>query len=212
MSILVHHLADSRSQRILWLLEEAGADYELARYERDGTTRLAPPALRAVHPLGKAPMVEIALAGKERRLVTESGAIVELLCARLAPHMVPERGSDAFVEHLEWMHFAEGSVMTPILLQLYAGRLGEAAAPLRPRIGEQLDAHFQHMERGLRESGHFVLDDVSAADIMLSFPAEVAMRQGRAEALPRLAAFVEAIHARPAWQRALERGGAYAFA
>ena len=206
-TIVVHHLADSRSQRVLWLLEEAEAAYEVVRYERDPKTRLAPPALRAVHPLGKSPAVEI-----DGRLMVESGAIVEWLCARLAPHMVPESGTEAQLEHLEWMHFAEGSAMTPVLLHLYAGRLGEAAAPIRPRIEEQLAAHFAHMEAGLRPSGHFVLDDVSAADVMLSFPAEIAVHQGRADALPRLAAFVQAVHARPAWQRALERGGPYAFA
>ena len=205
--VRVHHLENSRSQRILWLLEELALDYEVVRYARDPRTKLAPPELRAVHPLGKSPVVEA-----DGRMIAESGAIVETICARHGPHLVPERGTDAFVEHGEWMHFAEGSAMTPILLGLYAGRLGEAAAPLMPRIEEQLDAHFAHMERGLRESGHYVLDEISAADIMLSFPAEVAMRQGRAKAFPKLAAFVEAIHARSAWRRALERGGPYAFA
>ena len=205
--IRVHHLENSRSQRILWLLEELGLDYEVVRYERDAKTNLAPPALREVHPLGKSPVVEI-----DGRIVAESGAIVEVLCARHGPHMVPRPGTAAHIEHLEWMHFAEGSAMTPILLNLYAGRLGEAAAPLKPRIDSQLADHFAHMEQGLRPSGHFVLDDVSAADVMLSFPAEVAMRQKRGAALPRLSAFVGAVHARPAYKRALERGGPYAFA
>jgi glutathione S-transferase len=140
-------------------------------------------------------------------VVTESGAITEVLCARFAPHMIPEPGSAAYLRHLEWLHFAEGSAMTPILLGLYVGKLGEAGAPLRPRISEQLDSHYAHMEQALRPSGHFVLDDLSAADIMLSFPAEIAIRQGRGEDYPKLAAFVAANQARPAYVRALEAGG-----
>lgn len=204
--ILVHHLNNSRSQRILWLLEELGCDYEIKAYQRDAKTNLAPPELSQIHPLGKSPMIEI-----NGRLIVESGAIVEILCAKFGPHLIPQSGTDAHIEHLEWMHFAEGSAMTPILLGLYTGRLGEAALSLQPRIEQQLCAHFGHMEQGLRESGHFVLDGLSAADIMLSFPAEVAMRQKRQESFPKLAAFAKAIHARPAWQKALERGGAYAF-
>ena len=114
--------------------------------------------------------------------------------------------SDAYVEHLELMHFAEGSAMTPILLNLYVGRLGEAGAPLHPRIQHQLDSHYGYMNGMLRESGHFVLDNLSAVDIMLSFPAEIAMLQKRAEDFPRLAAFVSRIHDRPAYQRAVALG------
>lgn len=205
--LTVHHLNNSRSQRILWMLEELSVPYELRTYQRDATTNLAPPELKKVHPLGKSPMIE-----DGGRLITESGAIVEYLAARHGPHLVPEAGSDAHVEHLELMHFAEGSAMIPILLKLYAGRLGEAGAPLKPRIDEQLASHFGYMESLLRSSGHFVLDDLSAADVMLSFPAEIAISQGMGEQLPRLAAFVAAIHERPAWKRALAAGGAYAFA
>ncbi|MEL6505888.1 MAG: glutathione S-transferase [Pseudomonadota bacterium] len=202
--IKVHHLNNFRSQRILWVLEEVGADYEIRPYLRDKITNLAPPELRAVHPLGKSPMIEL-----DGRLIVESGAIVEMICAKFAPQMVPPVGSDAHIEHLELMHFAEGSAMTPILLGLYTGRLGEAGAPLKPRIEEQLESHFAFMERALRDSGHFVLDDLSAADVMLSFPAEVAMKQGRGEGLPKLAAFVDWVHDREAWQRAVEKGGDY---
>jgi glutathione S-transferase len=201
--IKVHHLNRSRSHRILWLLEEIGQPYEVVRYERDANTNLAPPELRAVHPLGKSPMIET-----DGMLITESGAIVELLCARHAPQMVPEPGSEAHVRHLELMHFAEGSAMTPILLNLYTGRLKEAAAPLQPRIQEQLTSHFSYMNDMLRPSGHYVLDDLSAADILLSFPAEVAVRMGHGADFPRLAEFVETIAARPAYQRATERGRA----
>ena len=199
--ITLHHLNRSRSHRILWLLEEIGAPYKVIPYQRDTKTSLAPPELLAIHPLGKSPMIEM-----DGRLITESAAIVELLCAAHAPDMVPPATSDAYVEHLELMHFAEGSAMTPILLNLYVGRLGEAGAPLHPRIQHQLDSHYGYMNGMLRESGHFVLDNLSAVDIMLSFPAEIAMLQKRAEDFPRLAAFVSRIHDRPAYQRAVALG------
>lgn len=199
--IKLHHLNRSRSHRIMWLLEEIGEPYDVIPYTRDPQTNLAPPELRAVHPLGKSPMIEL-----DGRLVTESAAIVELLCARYAPQMIPEAGSDAHVQHLELMHFAEGSAMTPILLNLYVGRLGEAGAPLHPRITAELDRHFDYMDSLVRPSGHFVQDDLSAADIMLSFPAEIAMMQERAGDFPKLAGYVEAIHDRPAYKRAAEKG------
>lgn len=205
MTLIVHHLNNSRSQRILWLLEEIGAPYEIKYYDRDATTNLAPPELIAVHPLGKSPVIE-----DDGRVIIESGAITEYLCDRHGGgHLVPERGTDDHVSHLEWLHFAEGSAMTPILLRIYTARLGEAAAPLEPRINQQLDAHFAYMESRVGDSGHFIGDSLSAADIMLSFPAEIAIMQGLAPRYPKLAAFVNACHARPAWQRAREKGGAY---
>jgi glutathione S-transferase len=205
MSLIVHHLNNSRSQRILWLLEELAVPYEIRHYQRDAVTNLAPPELLAIHPLGKSPMIEDA-----GRVVYESGAITEYLCDRHGgAHLVPARGSDDHVRHLELIHFAEGSAMTPILLALYTGRLGDAAAPLQPRIDEQLESHFAFMEGALNEHGHFIGDHLSAADIMLSFPAEIAVMQGRATDKPKLAAFVAWVQARPAWQRAREKGGAY---
>ena len=205
--ITVHHLNNSRSQRILWLLEELGLPYALKIYQRDATTNLAPPELSAVHPLGKSPMIE-----DDGTLVVESGAIVEYLCARHGPHLLPAPDSPEHTRHLELMHFAEGSAMTPILLALYVGRLGEAGAPLAPRIEHQLHSHFAYMESQLRPSGHFVLDDLSAADIMLSFPAEVAIAQGHGARYPGLARFVAESQARPAYRRGLEKGGPYRFA
>ncbi len=205
MSLIVHHLNNSRSQRILWLLEEIGAPYIIKPYERDATTSLAPPALTAVHPLGKSPMLE-----DEGQIIIESGAITEYLCERHGGgHLVPARGTDDHVRHLEWLHFAEGSAMTPVLLRLYTARLGDAAAPLEPRITQQLDSHFSFMESRVNDNGHFIGNALSAADIMLSFPAEIAVMQGMGERYPKLAAFVAACHARPAWQTAREKGGAY---
>lgn len=205
MSIIVHHLNNSRSQRVLWLLEELDVDYEIRHYQRDAVTNLAPPELKAVHPLGKSPLLEI-----DGRVIEESGAIVQVLCERFGNGAwLPPAGSDDALRHLELMHFAEGSAMTPVLLQLYTSRLGEAAAPLQPRIAEQLAVHFGYMEQILRTSGHFIGDSWTGADVMLSFPAEVAVMQGAGASLPKLSSFVAAIHARPAWQRAREKGGAY---
>lgn len=203
--LIVHHLQTSRSQRILWLLEELGVDYEIRHYQRDAVTNLAPPELKAVHPLGKSPLLEI-----DGRIIEESGAIVQVLCERYGSGTwLPEAGSDDALRHLELMHFAEGSAMTPILLQLYTSRLGEAAAPLTPRINEQLAATFGYMEQILRPSGHFVGNGWTGADVMMSFPAEVGVMQGQGANFPKLADFVASIHARPAWQRAREKGGAY---
>jgi len=205
VSIVVHHLNNSRSQRVLWLLEELGVDYEIRHYQRDGVTNLAPLELKAVHPLGKSPLLEI-----DGRIIEESGAIVQVLCDRYGNGAwCPDAGTDDAIRHLELMHFAEGSAMTPILMQLYTSRLGDAAAPLKPRIDEQLASHFGYMEQILRPSGHFIGDDWTGADVMMSFPAEIAVMQGAGAHFPKLAAFVAAIHARPAWQRAREKGGDY---
>jgi glutathione S-transferase len=201
--IRLHHLNRSRSHRIFWLLEEIGTPYEVVHYERDEITNLAPPELLHVHPLGKSPMIEL-----DGRLITESGAIVEVLCQRFAPQMIPDSETDAYLSHLELTHFAEGSAMIPILLNLYVGRLKEAGAPLHPRIEAELDSHFSYMNSLVRLSGHFVLDDLSAADIMLSFPAEIALRMGRGDKFPALSEFVDMIQSRPAYKRALEKGNA----
>ena len=205
MTLIVHHLNNSRSQRILWALEELGEPYELKSYQRDAVTNLAPPELKAVHPLGKSPLLE-----DQGEVIEESGAIIQYLLDTYGKgRFQPEPGSKDALRHLQFMHFAEGSAMTPILLQLYTSRLGEAAAPLHPRIQEQLASHFGYLENQLSPSGHFVGDDWTGADWMLSFPAEIAVMQGQSAAFPKLAAFVAKAHARPAWQRAREKGGAY---
>jgi glutathione S-transferase len=208
MTMIVHHLNNSRSQRILWLLEELSVPYEIHHHQRDAVTNLAPPALLKIHPLGKSPVIE-----DDGQVVFESAAIVEYICERHdGAHLVPSRGTAAHIRYLEWLHFAEGSVMTPILLNLYTSRLGDAAAPLHPRIDQQLESHFQFMEDRLQPSGWFVGDTLTGADIMMSFPAEAAVKMGRCNDRPKLAAFVENIHARPAFITALEKGGPYAYA
>ena len=205
MTVTVHHLNNSRSQRILWLLEELGIDYDITAYRRDATTNLAPPELKQAHPLGKSPVIE-----DEGRTISESGAIVEYLCVRYgADCWVPPYGSDGWIVHAEWMQFAESSFFVPVMLKLVAGRLGDAAGPVMPRIENQLSAHIAYAEAHIGESLHFMGDDWSAVDVMMSFPAEIAVMQGFAEKAPRLAAFVEKIHGRPAWQRARESSGPY---
>jgi glutathione S-transferase len=204
MALIVHHLANSRSQRILWLLEELGVDYEVRRYERDSVTNLAPPELAAIHPLGKSPLIEV-----DGQLIAESGAIVEYICSAFGGEAWQIGSADhAYIRYLEFLHFAEGSAMTPILLNLYAGRLGDAAAPLMPRIQQQLSSHFSYMDEILADTGHFAGADWTAADVMMSFPAEIAVLSF-GETYPNISAFVQSVHQRPAWQRARERGGAY---
>lgn len=205
MTVTVHHLNNSRSQRILWLLEELGADYEIVHYQRDAVTNLAPPELKGPHPLGKSPLIE-----DDGFQVAESGAIIQYLCERHGGgDWLPDPASDEHVRHLEWMQFGESSFFVPVMLNIMAGRLGEAAAPIMPRIQEQFAAHVDFMEAGLSEDLHFVGDGWTAADVMMSFPAEIAVMQGMGHRCPKAARFVEAVHARPAWQRAREKGGAY---
>jgi glutathione S-transferase len=208
MTLIVHHLNNSRSQRILWLLEEIGAPYEIRYHSRDAVTSLAPPELLEVHPLGKSPVIE-----DDGKVIFESAAIVEYICERHGgAHLVPARGTDDHIRYLEWLHFAEGSAMLPILLNIYTARLGDAVAPLRPRIDQQMESHFAYMEERLLPSGWFVGDSLTGADIMLSFPAEAAVKMGRAADKPKLTKFVETIHTRAAFQAALEKGGPYAYA
>ncbi len=205
MTITVHHLNNSRSQRILWLLEELSVDYELVSYQRDPQSNLAPPELKQAHPLGKSPIIE-----DDGRSVSESGAIIEYLCACYGgKSWLPDGGSPEWIDHLEWMQFGESSFFIPVMMKLMAGRLGDAAAPIMPRIEEQLEAHVMFAEEAISEDLHFVGSEWTAADVMMSFPAEIAMMQGFSSQAPKLARFVSAIHDRPAWKRARERSGPY---
>jgi glutathione S-transferase len=205
--ITVHHLNDSRSQRILWLCEELGAGYDIKFYSRDLNTRLAPPELKAVHPLGKSPVIED---GDLR--IAESGAIVDYLI-RTHGHgaLAPAPGTALHEAYLEWLHFAEGSAMLPMMLKLYTSRLGEAAAPLKPRLDEQIHSHLHYFDAQLGDNDWLVGNALSGADVMMSFVAEIAAKQGATEAFPRLVAYAKRIQARPAWQAAVERGGPYSF-
>ncbi|MEP6899497.1 MAG: glutathione S-transferase [Rhodanobacter sp.] len=218
--ITVHHLNNSRSQRVLWLLEELGVPYEIKRYQRDPQTMLAPPELRAVHPLGKSPVItdgELTLA--------ESGAIVEYLADRYGNgRLIAAPGSDERLRQTYWLHYAEGSAMPPLLLKLVFRRVETAPAPFFVKpiakgiahkvqhsfVDPQLKLHRDYLERELGEHEWFVGDALSVADIQLSFPLEAfAARGGLDPTCPRLTGFLQRIHARPAYQRALQQGGAY---
>jgi len=206
--IVVHHLNDSRSQRILWLLEELGLPYEIERYERDATTRLAPPELRAVHPLGKSPVIT-----NSGRAIAESGAIVDYLIRRHGHgRLRPDPESAAYDAYVQWIHYAEGSAMLPLMLLLYTTRLGDAGVPLKPRIDDEIANHLGYVDQALAGRGYFVGDDLTGADIQMSFVREVARAFGRLTSFPNLAAHVARMHAPPAYGRALERGGLYALA
>ena len=207
--IEVHHLNNSRSQRILWLLEELGLPYEIVRYQRDPATLLAPPELRQVHPLGKSPVIRD---GAET--VAETGAIVEHLLERYGQgRLVPPAGTPERARYRYWLHFAEGSAMPPLLVKLYTLRIGEAAAAVQTRIDGQLAALLDYLEAELGRSGYFAGDALTAADIMMSFPLEAAVQRGGLDAArPRLWALLNEMQQRPAYRRGLERGGSYSFA
>lgn len=210
--IVVHHLNNSRSQRILWLLEELGLPYELKAYSRDGVTNLAPPELKAVHPLGKSPVIVDTKDSGGRR-ITESSAIVDYIIRRHGGgRLAPAPGSDAHETYLEWLHFAEGSAMTPFLLALYTARLGDAAAPLQPRIQEQIGAHVAYFSGELGGNDWLIDNTLSGADIMMSFIAEIAVAQGLGAHFPNMTAYVKRLQGRPAWIAAAAKTEPYNFA
>lgn len=202
--LVVHHLNNSRSQRILWLLEELGSPYEIKFYQRDATTNLAPPELEAVHPLGKSPVIE-----EDGHVIAESGAVVDYIVRRHgAGRLAPRPGSWDHEAYLEWLHYAEGSAMLPLMMNLYLMRLGDAAAPLKPRVDEEINRHMGFVNNAL-EGKDYLLGEFTGADVQMSFAGEVARAFGRLDSLPNVKAWVERLHARPAFQKSLERGGAY---
>jgi len=204
--IVVHHLNESRSQRVLWLLEELGVDYEVRQYARDAVTRLAPPELKLVHPLGKSPVLQ-----DGEQLLIESGAIVDyLLRHHGGAQLVPAQPSAVFEAYNQWLHYAEGSAMLPLLLKLYVSRLGDAGAPLHPRIDSELANHLGYVDRALQGRDWLVGDSLTGADIQMSFVGEAA-RTLRAD-YPALDAWVRRLQQRPAYRRALQRGGPYSMA
>ncbi|MBV6623198.1 MAG: glutathione S-transferase [Rivularia sp. (in: Bacteria)] len=220
--ITVHHLNNSRSQRILWLLEELGLEYEIKRYERDSETMLAPASLSKVHPLGKSPVIT-----DDTLTLAESGAIIEYLVERYGNgRLVPSSGSSERLRYTYWLHYAEGSAMPPLLLQLVFNRVEQqrmlflirpivraiANGVKRSFIEPQIALHLDYMEAELAQRDWFVGNEFTAADIQMSFPLEVAVAQSNLNTTrPCLMKFLERIHARPAYQRALKRGGTYDF-
>jgi len=214
--LTLHHLNDSRSQRILWLLEELGAPYEMVRYQRDPQTRLAPPELAKIHPLGKSPII---VDGDIK--IAESAAIVDYLIRRYGqgngkasgkPAMMPAPGSADYEAYNEWLHYSEGSAMLPLMLNLYVSRLKEAGAPLHPRIDSELANHLGYIDGALKGREFFVGPSLTGADIQMSFVGEMAKVFDKLGPYPNLAAWLSRMHARPAFQRSVEKGGAYRFA
>ncbi len=219
--LTVHHLNNSRSQRVLWLLEELELPYEIVRYERDAKTMLAPPELRRVHPLGKSPVVTT----EDGLVLAESGAIVETVIERFGQgRMAPPAGSPEALRYRYWLHFAEGSAMPPLLLKLVFDKIESSKMPffakpiakaiagkakssfITPNITAQLD----FMEGELGKSEWFAGDAFTGADVQMSFPVEAAQARGGLDASrPKLMAWLARIHARPAYKKALERGGPY---
>lgn len=203
--IVVHHLNNSRSQRILWLLEELGVPYEIKFYQRDATTNLAPPELKAAHPLGKSPVIV-----DGERTLAESGAIVDYLI-RTYGHgrLAPAPDSPDHETYLEWLHYAEGSAMLPLMLLLYTTRLGEAAAPLKGRIDDEIANHLGFVNQALEGRDYLVGAGLTGADVQMSFVGEVGRAFGRLAPFPNIAAWIDRLHARPAFKAALEKGGTY---
>ena len=218
--LTVHHLNNSRSQRVLWLLEELGLEYNVVRYQRDAQTMLAPPSLRKVHPLGKSPVL---VDGKHT--LAESGAILEYLVERYdtAHDLAPSPGTPEHLRYRYWMHYSEGSAMPPLLLSLVFSKIRQAPMPFFVKpvargiadkamgsfVGPQVKLHLDYMEGELGKSLWFAGKDFSAADIQMSFPVEAASARAGFKERPKLQAFLDRIHARPAYQHALEQGGPF---
>jgi glutathione S-transferase len=205
--LIVHHLNNSRSQRILWLLEELETPYQITAYARDAQTSLAPPELKAIHPLGKSPVLQ-----DGERIIIESGAITDYILRHHGQgRLMPVPGTPAHEDYLQWLHFAEGSAMTPFLLALYTARLGDAGAPLQPRIQEQIGAHVAFLSTSLGDADWLIDNSLSGADIMMSFIAEIAAAQGLGKHFPNVLAYAKRIQARPAWQSAAAKTEPYNF-
>jgi glutathione S-transferase len=203
--LVVHHLNESRSQRILWLLEELGAPYEIAVHQRDAETRLAPPELVAIHPLGKSPVIV-----DDGRVVHESGAIIDYIIRKHGGRLAPAPGTTEHEAYLQWLHYAEGSAMLPLMMLMYVIRLGEAGAPLHPRIESEIANHMSYVEGALAGRDYLLGSEPTGADVQMSFIPEVLKAFGKLDAYPNMAAWIERIHARPAWKAGLDKGGPYA--
>ena len=205
--LIVHHLENSRSQRLLWLLEEMGLPYEVKHYARDKVTMRAPPELKRVHPLGKSPLLE-----DDGAIFAESGAIVEHLVAKTG-QFGPPADADGARRWTMFLHYAEGSLMSPLLTLLVLGRLGPAGQPAMAPVLAMAGDHFAYLDAELSARRWFAGDEFTAADVMMSFPLEASRgRAGLDDRYPNILDWLKRIHARPAYARALEAGGPYAYA
>ena len=208
MVIIVHHLENSRSQRVLWLLEELGLSYEVSRYARDPKTMLAPPALREIHPLGKSPMIEHA-----GRIVAETATIIEYLVALAGGRFGPPEDEDGALRWRYFLDYAEGSLMPPLLLRLVIDKMGPFGWVAKRTVTNMAMLHIDYVEAELRQRPWFAGSEISAADIMMSFPLEAARERLKLDGKhPTITEWLDRIHARPAYQAALEKGGSYAYA
>ncbi len=208
MTLIVHHLNNSRSQRILWMMEELGLPYEIRHYQRDAKTMLAPPELKRVHPLGKSPMLE-----DNGRIIIETGAICEYLVEKADGKLGPPAHRDDALRYRQWLHYAEGSMMPPLLVLLVVNRIPLLGKQAVKRIQPMIDAHLDYVESELTQRPWFAGEEMTAADIMMSFPLEAAMsRAGLDASRPATIAWIEKIHGRPSYQTALAKGGPYAYA
>jgi glutathione S-transferase len=208
MSIVVHHLENSRSQRVLWLLEELGLPYEVERYQRDSVTGLAPAALKQFHPLGKSPLIQDA-----NKTVAETAAIVEYLVDKAGGKLGRPTGEMSAKQYTHFMHYAEGSLMPPLYALLVLGKMGESGQAVADAQRELFAVHLNWLEQEISTRPWFAGAEFSAADIMMSFPLEAARQRGGLDAsYVELTDYLRRIHDRPAYRRALERGGPYAFA
>ncbi|MDR6849011.1 glutathione S-transferase [Sphingomonas sp. BE270] len=210
MTLIVHHLENSRSQRILWMLEELGLPYEIKRYERNKQTMLAPPELKRIHPLGKSPVLEDTELGD---VIVETGAIVEYLVERGDGRLGPPAHRDGVLRYRQFLHYAEGSMMPPLLVLLVVNRIPLLGKTAAKRIQPMIDVHLDYVEAELSSRPWFAGDTITGADIMMSFPLEAARsRAGLDASRPATIAWLDKIHARPAYQAALAKGGPYAYA
>ena len=210
--IIVHHLENSRSQRILWMLDELGLPYEIKRYERNPETMLAPPELKKVHPLGKSPVIEDTDV-EGGQIIAETGAIVEYLVDKADGKLgAPANRGDA-LRYRFWLHYAEGSMMPPLLLKLVLARIPIMGKVAVKKIQPMIDVHLDYVESELSQRPWFAGNEMTAADIMMSFPLEAARsRGGLNESRPATIAWLAKVHARPAYQAGLKKGGPYAYA
>ena len=208
MTIIVHHLENSRSQRILWMLEELELPYEVKRYERNKQTMLAPPELKQVHPLGKSPVIV-----DGDNVVAETGAIIEYLVEKGDSRLGPLAHRESVLRYRQFLHYAEGSLMPPLLVKLVLTRVPLLGKTASKRIQPMIDVHLDYVESELSQRAWFAGDERTAADIMMSFPLEAARsRAGLGPSRPHTIAWLDTIHARPAYQAGLARGGPYAYA
>lgn len=208
MTIIVHHLENSRSQRILWMMEELGLPYTIKRYERNKKTMLAPSELKRVHPLGKAPVIE-----DGDVVVAETGAIVDYLVEKADGRFGPGAHRDSVLRYRQFIHYAEGSMMPPLFAMLVVARIPLFGKAALKRLSPMFEVHLDYIEAELAARPWFAGNDITAADIMMSFPLEAArQRAGLGASRPATIAWLDKIHARPAYQAALAKGGPYAYA